>query len=149
MLLNELNTSFFPFIKRFKSDDQEMYVFKSSNASFLVVIYFDPDNTINIEFDAKSLVDNTWTYLKTGNAGAEVFKIFSTVLEILKTVLKEHKETKNISFEAKSSEHNRVKLYKRFITQIDKFLPGWKLKKLTGGPGDYHESDYEFTLERK
>lgn len=68
----------------------------------------------------------------------DAFKVFSTVLAILKDCLKridkEKLKIEIIEFAADTGEPSRVKLYSRFADNIGKYLPGWKLFKAKNGP---------------
>jgi hypothetical protein len=73
-------------------------------------------------------LSHSWTDLINDSGNA--FKIFSTVLKIIKEVVKKNPNISTMLFAAKESEPSRVKLYSRFVDNIEKYLPGWKLKRV-------------------
>ncbi len=110
------------------------------------------DNTLIITFGSLT-TDNdltkigpSWTdnITNTGNA----FRVFSTVLLILKECLKQIDsdglKADMIEFASKTIEPSRIKLYIRFVDNINKYLPDWKLLSVKNG------SNYlNFKLKKK
>lgn len=155
MRLFELNTSHYPFKLVSGSNERDMnYHFDSENNRYNVNIYIDHKYgpSLDIAFfskhkDKEGTIDlkNIWSIKKTENNNQDVFKIFSTVIEILKHVLKRFPKIKIITFSSKPMEETRVKLYKRFVSNVSKYLPSWKLKEITGGVGT---EEFIFKLEK-
>jgi hypothetical protein len=156
MLLIELANSFFPYklVSRNNNKTFREYRFsidqgKNEELTYYVGIYFENDDVIGsdepgwqptdleIMFSTSStpLIKNATTLdirrtdkvTGTGNA----FKVFSTVLKILKENLEEFSSINKITFGAKSTEQSRVKLYSHFFDNLNKYLPGWKASKAT------------------
>ena len=147
MLLKELaDTSFDYKFSNENNGAEHVYKFfvPTINGKFLeyeVFIYLGGNNyverkdMIEVLFQV-SRADSTKTDEITGTGNA--FKIFSTVLKIIKKEIKDDPNIKIINFGAKSKEKSRIKLYNHFVDNLEKYLPGWKLKKVSGKSVFFH-----------
>lgn len=111
------------------------YGFETDNGSeYLIHIHpmssgkgFQND-LLNVSFAL--LQDGETIDTQTGDAGTDALRIFSSVVAAVKNSLAERTraglDIKYIRFAGSSEEPGRVKLYKRFAKNINRYLPGWE-----------------------
>lgn len=111
---------------------QYNYMINSDNDTLRLTIYHFPTvNKIDIELASFATMYNT---SKKGNA----FKVYSTIVHILKQFLKDNTDIKDITFSAFSD--NQIPLYKKFADMIEK--AGYKKVNLHD-----NEKYFDFTKE--
>lgn len=149
-LLQELANTSYSFTAREISGDNLEYRFKNSNSEFIVIFTYHK-NSMDVIFSEKDYnekvlkLDNKWKDGITGTGDA--FRVFSTVIRIIKKALYNHDEINILHFESSGKEPSRGKLYLRFSKDVNKYLPDWDLKTVTGNIE--HGDDIKFDLKRR
>lgn len=164
MLLKELANTSYDYELKKQINDEKHYIFlvtqkDEKELEYRVIIFFEDDDgeltkdsdatSMEVMFLVKSRAStkgvlnlSTATDKITGTGNA--FKVFSTVLNIMKKELKEHPNISKIVFASEEKEKSRVKLYNHFVDNIEKYLLDWKLKKV-----NRKNTSFDYYLEKK
>jgi len=117
-----------PYTKNQINSDKLVYNFNVQGQEYRVTINEFGDNGEDIMFDFNKVESPEDTYLDT-NLGHQ-YRILSTVVAIMKEYIKEHPDTKELTYipvkTQGEDDSRREKLYKAYIQKI---VPNWKYTK--------------------
>lgn len=153
MLLKELSNSPYSFSHREEQHNSEskseMYRFHTDDTEYETAVDVNENGKFfEVRFRAKPYhqdeinLNDKWSDEITGTGNS--IKVFSTILAIIKHAMKLNPDVKGMLFGSKAEEPSRVSLYLRFVDNLERYLPGWKLKKIRK-----QSKDYIYFLEKK
>jgi hypothetical protein len=127
------------FQARFVTDNKLVY-----NVMILVPLEDFEPNKAEIEFFSEN-EDVLRGHKITGTGDS--FKVFATVLEIIKAYLTKHKTINEFEFGANKSEPSRVKLYDTMAKMLPKYINNFKF--FNKYPNNYNGFAYHFVKVKK
>lgn len=120
--LNELATDPFQFVQIQKSKDKITYVFNDSENKRYNVYGFYRETTLQFAFGILKDDEYKTDIVKSKSP----FRVFSTVVAILKKLIVDFNNPEYVEFSAKLDQPSRIKLYDKFAQELPKHIPEYE-----------------------
>lgn len=131
-MTNEAFSDSYPYT----NPEPNVYNFDGENGLSYIVFFRYTDENKGIAEVQLELVNKEKTIFSTRITGTgNAFKVFGTVAKIIQEFLSDH-PINTLLFYAHEDEPSRIKLYDKFMQQVDKALPNYQPSEYYWGSGD-------------